>query len=98
MTSQPSYNDECLEADEWLGLTLGVDVSSVDTIVKPMYDQTSIIIQDRDSELCFKSLTEQCMIYFLLIISSGCGWSGADILQCLRECGSSGIVCYCNIT
>ena len=54
---QPIYDDSCLEADEWLGLTLGVDMSSVDTIVKPMYDQTAIVIQDRDSELCFKSLT-----------------------------------------
>ena len=26
---QPIYDDSCLEADEWLGLTLGVDMSSV---------------------------------------------------------------------
>ena len=57
--NQSIYDDECLEADEWLGLTLGVDMSmsSVDTLVKPMYDQTAIVIQDQDSELCFKSLT-----------------------------------------
>ena len=95
---QPIYDDECLEADEWLGLTLGVDMSmsSVDTLVKPMYDQASIVIQDQDSELCYQYTV--FVIYFFLIISSGCGWSGADILQCLRECGSSGAVCYCNIT
>ena len=55
---QPIYDDSCLEADEWLGLTLGVDnMSSIRTDVKPMYDQASIVIQDQDSELCFKSLT-----------------------------------------
>ena len=56
---QPIYDDECLEADEWLGLTLGVDMSmsSVVADVKPMYDQASIVIKDQDSELCFKSLT-----------------------------------------
>ena len=56
--NQSIYDDSCLEADEWLGLTLGVDnMSSIRTDVKPMYDQASIVIQDRDSELCFKSLT-----------------------------------------
>ena len=29
---QPIYDDECLEEDEWLGLTLGVDDASVLTL------------------------------------------------------------------
>ena len=49
---QPIYDDECLEADEWLGLTLGVDRASVLTIVRPMYNQSAIVIQDKDSKLC----------------------------------------------
>ena len=39
-----------LEGDEWLGLTLGVDRSSVGTTVQPMYDQAAILIQDNDSK------------------------------------------------
>ena len=34
--NQSIYDHSCLEADEWLGLTLGVDVSSIRTLVKPM--------------------------------------------------------------
>ena len=47
---QPIYDDDCLEGDEWLGLTLGVDRSSVLTTVRALYDQAAILIQDNDSE------------------------------------------------
>ena len=47
---QPIYEDMRLEGDEWLGLTLGVDRSSVRTTVQPMYDQAAILIQDNDSK------------------------------------------------
>ena len=52
---QPIYDDDCVEGDEWLGLTLGVDRSSVHTTVQPMYDQAAILIQDNDSR--FKHMT-----------------------------------------
>ena len=80
---QPIYEDMYLEGDEWLGLTLGVDRSSVLTNVQPRYDQAS-----------FKTMTVSFMLFFLCVndsipcVSSGCGWSAADILPCLRECGS----------
>ena len=47
---QPIYDDDYVEMDEWLGLTLGVDRSSVLTTVRPMYDQAAILIEDDDSE------------------------------------------------
>ena len=47
---QPIYEDMRVEGDEWLGLTLGVDRSSVLTDVQPMYNQSAILIQDNDSE------------------------------------------------
>ena len=47
---QPIYEDMCLEGDEWLGLTLDVDRSSVLTTVRPLYDQAAILIQDNNSE------------------------------------------------
>ena len=56
---QPIYDDSCVEADEWLGLTLGVDRSSVLTNVRPMYDQAAILIQDNDSKLHLLC----CLIY-----------------------------------
>ena len=49
---QPIYDDSCVEADEWLGLTLGVDRSSVLANVRPMYNEAAIVIQDKDSKLC----------------------------------------------
>ena len=54
--NQPIYDDNCLELDEYAGLTLGVVdnnniLTTVVTEVKPMYDQASIIIVDNDSEL-----------------------------------------------
>ena len=49
---QPIYEDLCVEGDEWLGLTLGIDrASSVLTNVRPMYDQAAILIQDNDSKI-----------------------------------------------
>ena len=47
---QPIYDDDCLEEDEWLGLTLDVDRETVLTIVRPMYNQSAILIQDNDSK------------------------------------------------
>ena len=54
--SQPIYNDNCLELDEYAGLTLGVldnnnVLTTVQTEVEPMCDQASILIVDNDSEL-----------------------------------------------
>ena len=43
---QPIYDDTLVEGDEWLGLTLGVDRSSVSTNVRPMYDQAAILIRE----------------------------------------------------
>ena len=47
---QPIYEDDYVEGDEWLGLTLDVDRSSIITNVRPMYDQAVILIEDNDSE------------------------------------------------
>ena len=91
---QPFYDDMRLEGDEWLGLTLGVDRSSVLTTVQPMYDQAAIFIQDNDSK--FDGFL--CVNDYIPCVSSGCGWSGADILPRLRECGCGGAVCYCVIS
>ena len=46
---QPIYDDTLVEGDEWLGLTLDVDRSSVLTNVRLMYDQAAILIRDNDS-------------------------------------------------
>ena len=50
--NQPIYDDNCLELDEYAGLTLGVIdnniLTTVLTIVQPMYDQASILIVDND--------------------------------------------------
>ena len=43
---QPIYDDTLVEGDEWLGLTLSVDRSSVLTNVRPLYDQAAIIIRE----------------------------------------------------
>ena len=53
--NQPIYEDNCLEPDEFASLTLGVIdnnniLTTVLTIVQPMYDQASILIVDNDSE------------------------------------------------
>ena len=54
--NQPIYDDNCLELDEYAGLTLGVIdnnniLTTVLTEVKSMYDQALILIVDNDSEL-----------------------------------------------
>ena len=43
---QPIYEDSQLEGNEWLGLTLGVDRSSVLTTVRHIYDQAAILIRE----------------------------------------------------
>ena len=47
---QPIYDDDCVEEDEWLGLTLAVDDSTVLTNVAPDCDQAAILIRDNDSK------------------------------------------------
>ena len=50
--NQPIYEDLRLELDEYAGLTLGVRErgTTVHTVVRPMYDEASILIVDNDSE------------------------------------------------
>ena len=48
--NQSIYDDIRLEDDEWLGLTLSVDRTSVRTNIRPMYDQAAILIQDNDGK------------------------------------------------
>ena len=50
--NQPIYDDDCVELDEYAGLTLGVNdlLITVLTIVQPMYNQASILVLDNDSE------------------------------------------------
>ena len=62
--NQPIYDDPCLEPDEYAGLTLGVideddeDLTTLLTVVEPLYNQVAILIVDNDSEFDYKSL--QC--------------------------------------
>ena len=42
------YNDLRLEPHEYIGLTLGVKKAKVETLLKPMYGQSSILIRDND--------------------------------------------------
>ena len=50
--NQIIYEDLRLELDEYAGLTLGVNEmgTTVRTVVRPMYDEASILIVDNDSE------------------------------------------------
>ena len=50
--NQPIYEDLRLELYEYAGLTLGVKETgtTVLTLVRPMYDEASILIVDNDSE------------------------------------------------
>ena len=50
--NQTIYEDLRLELDEYVGLTLGVRErgTTVHTVVRPMYDEASILIVDNDSE------------------------------------------------
>ena len=48
---QPIYDDTCLEASEYFGMTLtvqGMPPTTVLTGVRPMYDQVAILILDND--------------------------------------------------
>ena len=50
--SQTIYNDFNLEANEYIGLSLGVvdnTLTTVFTQAEPMYDQASILILDNDT-------------------------------------------------
>ena len=52
--NQTIYDDFRLEMNEYVGLTLGVEDNQQTTIltfVKDVYDQSSILILDNDSEL-----------------------------------------------
>ena len=57
--SQTIYNDLHLEPHEYIGLTLGVKKAPDETLLKPMYGQSSILIRDNDS----KNLS----IYYILL-------------------------------
>ena len=49
--NQTIYDDMSLELDEYLGLSLGVrdlQLTTVRTIVQPMFDQAAILIIDND--------------------------------------------------
>ena len=48
--SQTIYNDLRLEPHEYIGLTLGVKKATFETLLKPMYGQSSILIRDNDSK------------------------------------------------
>ena len=51
--NQTIYDDLRLEANEYAGLTLGVEdnaQTTVNTLVKEFFDQASILIVDNDSE------------------------------------------------
>ena len=67
---QPIYEDMHLEGDEWLGLTLGVDRSTVLTDVQPMHDQAAILIQDNDSVYLYTTYN----VTLILILSLQWPW------------------------
>ena len=49
--NQIIYDDDIIEADEYLGLSLGIRENSLTTVltqVKHMYDQAAIVILDND--------------------------------------------------
>ena len=89
--NQPIYEDNCLELDEYAGLTLGViDNNNVlTTVVEPMNDQASILILDNDSEFVLMTLNACGDVAWSDLVNpfipSGCGGSGADILLYFRE-------------
>ena len=63
--NQPIYEDLRLELDEYAGLTLGVSMvgTTVLTVVRPMYDEASILIVDNDSEsscIVIEQVTNHC--------------------------------------
>ena len=48
--NQTIYDDQTLEPDEWLGLTLDVIENTVSTVVRPLLDHAAIRIRDNDSK------------------------------------------------
>ena len=51
--NQTIYDDTLVEANEYLGLSLGVrdnPSTTILTLVKPMYDQASVLILDNDGK------------------------------------------------
>ena len=63
--NQLIYEDLHLELDEYMGLTLGVSIvgTTVLTLVRPMYDEASILIVDNDSEspcIVIEQATNHC--------------------------------------
>ena len=63
--NQPIYKDLRLELDEYAGLTLGVNEmgTTVRTVVRPMYDEASILIVDNDSESSCIFIEQQATNY-----------------------------------
>ena len=63
--NQIIYEDLRLELDEYAGLTLGVNEmgTTVHTVVRPMYDEASILIVDNDSEFPCIVIEQQAMNY-----------------------------------
>ena len=62
---QPIYEDLRLELDEYAGLSLGVSEigTTIDTVVRPIYDEASILIVDNDSEspcIVIEQVTNHC--------------------------------------
>ena len=54
--NQTIYNDIRLESDEYLGLSLGVEdnqFTTSRTIVKPLFDQLSVLILDDDCKFIY---------------------------------------------
>ena len=93
---QPIYDDMRLEGDEWLGLTLSVDRTTIIlTNVQPMYDQAAILIQDNDSEPIIYTIPCRVTLALNVCTFRGCGRSGGDVLPYIggRGCGCG--VCHC---
>ena len=79
--NQSIYDDLRLELNEYAGLTLGIRDSTVLTLVKPVYDQASILILDNDRKLTFPPSN----IYFIPFCQTrSCDWPGADFFHCFR--------------
>ena len=70
--NQTIYDDMSLELDEYLGLSLGVQdlLTTVRTIVQPMFDQAAILIIDNDR--AFKVVHITTMDYTLTFLIRGC--------------------------
>ena len=48
--NQTIYDDVRVESNEYIGLILGIDNSTIFSSVQPTYDQASILIVDNDSK------------------------------------------------